>query len=728
MAVAFPSMRGSRNAHVALVVCALVTGVAPGAHADGAAPPTVGATLTDDEAIELVFSRLRRAEEESTRALERGARPSSSSSSSTSAPGDAILTERERRRVETELPALRALVAQERAYRSGAPLVEPVGLDAGNAECALLLLMIEAAKNDDRVRVRTVGERLPSGDALFRSRSGASADDQRLVRHALFTLARAYYQDGDDVRAASTLARLARVPEAPKKAASSTTSTTTAPTPRLALLPVVAKAGDDALTHLATTLTELLSRDLTRALDVEHVGPEVVRQKAAALAPALLGFVDGGALAPLASLVPSSHQLIVVVGRAAGAARVDAHVIDVARGLVTASVGLDTREDALIDDARSVVGRALQQSPLAVHLEVALLARGPSPEAADAVTLARARATTDEKKARALFVEGMRAAPTTAYLFDDLVARFPDVRPTVAVLPFASERGVADDGWKVVGVRAGVAHDLAALGLTVVPLRAVDDDLAARGAAPALFDDESARTVARAHTADLALVGALLTDGPRARLSVRAVHARSGQIAWSSVVEDHEGNLPRLLGALADIVRARLSLPKTRGAGALLVDTTTAPAFETWARALDHAPPVALRGLGAPTVRRVEEPGRPLSIAYVLGVAGAAIGAPTALACLLVAQPFAARAWQLHGLQQAVVDARAREGLRAERDQSALIANVALGGAVAGLLLTSAGVATVVVDGWLGSRTSIREVRDDDGGDGDSGEAGGENE
>lgn len=160
-------------------------------------------------------------------------------------------------------------------------------------------------------------------------------------------------------------------------------------------------------------------------------------------------------------------------------------------------------------------------------------------------------------------------------------------------------------------------------------------------------------------------------------------------------------------------MRARLSLPKTRGAGALLVDTTTVAAFETWARGLDHVPPTALRGLGAPTVRRVKEPGRPLSIPYVLGVTGAAVGAPTALACMLVAQSFAAHAWQLHGLQQAVVDARAREGLRAERDQSALIANVAFGGAVAALLVTTAGVATVVVDGWLTSRTSIREVRDD---------------
>jgi TolB-like protein len=685
-------------------------------------PPVLatGPTVAPDVAVEIVFARFAADRARAERTLAQIGRPPVGMT--------AAQFEQDRRRAEALLPLVVRVLDAEQAYRAGQPLPLFSGLEPAAEQGVILLNLIQAHGRGDRVAAKMWADKLPTTDGLFRMRTGATADDQRLLRLTQFLRAELAYHDGDDVRAVASLARL--VPGGPGGSSTATTLKPLEKAPavvRLAVLPFSPVGADETLSLLEEALVEVMSADLAAASTLEIVSRALVRTRQETIAPALETFVAGGHFAPLRELVPATHLLSGATRRTPSGVHVTLRLIDVSRGLIIASVECDTREDAIFDDADRLLIDLFARTPLASALEPELLRVQASPEPADARALVEARRlqNTDEPRARARFLSAMRGSPATAFLFSDLVKRFPDVRPTIAVLPFSSERGEGVEPWHLAGLRAGVAHDLLALGFSTTPMDDIDRDVVERAALPAAgsIADAHARTIAQARAADLALVGSVLVDGSLHRLIVRVIHVRSGRLLFTTVVDERNGDLPVLLLTFAIALATHFHViePDQRKdllVGDLLIGRVhTRATFETWARGTAHPTPPAVRSLASAVVRRTLKPGRPITVPFTLGVIAVLVGAPAAAASAYAAQPFAMHAWQLHGLQQAVVDPAQREALRAERDQNALIANLMFGGAGLGLALVGVGVATVVVDGWLASRTSVEEERLIDGKD-----------
>jgi TolB-like protein len=672
------------------------------------APLALGPTVAPDVAIEIVFARLHAERAAALRTLAQTGR--------TPAGMNAAAFEKERRRAEATLPLLARVLEGEEAYRAGTPMPVPSGLEPAVEQGVLLLNLLQAHAHGDRIAAKMWSEKIPTGEGLFRARTGATADDQRLTRLLQFTRAELAYHDGDDVRAEAALARL--VPGVtPSSSHKGTATPVVKEGVRVGVLPFSPKGGDETLALLEETLVEVMSADLASASTMEIVPRALVRTRSDKIAPALATFLGGGPLAPLRALVPATHLLAGSMTRTPSGVHVTLRLVDSARGLVIVTAETDTQEDTLFDDTDRLLADLFARSPLsaAFHAELLSLDASPDPADARALALARLLQETDEKRAKEHFIDAMRGSPATAFLFTDLVKRFPDARPTIAVFPFSSERGEAALPWQLAGLRAGIAQDLTALGFALTSLAELDRDVVAQKALPMTgsIPDSYARAIAVARGADLALVGSVFADGPLCRLFVRIIHAKSGRLFYTAVVDERSGDLPALLlhFSIALATHFHVIEPderKTLLEGNLLMGRVyTRSTFETWAQGVAHPTPPSARPPAPSIVQRTLKPGRPLTVPFALGVSAIVVGAPVIAVGAWTAQPFAAHAYQLHGLQQAVVDPRQQAMLRAERDQAALIANLAIGGSALGLALVSVGVATVVIDGWLASRSSI---------------------
>ncbi len=522
----------------------------------------------------------------------------------------------------------------------------------------------------------------------------------------------------------------------------------------LALLPLDNASGTDDLEWMRRGIPRTLTRDIDRSKLAR-----IVSARRTEVELSRSGMLAGGLSDPqLVALGKTLAASQVIVGAFSppgeeGSVTLTLRILSTLTGRTLAGVQGSAPVADPVPAARKLLADLLTRARFAgVTVEALSELPAPPQEVLVAVHQALAAKLADPATAKKHFIRASRQGPVAARQFTELVEAFPDAQPSVLVLPVEG-KGAIPAAWPEL-VRVTLARDLGVLGLT--PPRAP----AALGE-HARWTPELAAADGKRLQADLVLISSVVIAGGTARVETQLVASATGRVealargagaelpVALAAVERAIAELLSLpydkqqLGLLssapsaqalaaaaeaeADEAASAPKIARPRITRFDAVDDAAGSAAGVLSWNAEDVDACALEGIGEVPVhgRRMVSPTttttyrltcragekvisaetevtlepsiewQPIAFWSALAVAGA--GGVLTIGGFVFATFPAAGANQLHGLSLALADGDERDGVRAQRDQLAIAANVGVAVAVVGAVMLVGGVGALGV-------------------------------
>ncbi len=626
-------------------------------------------------------------------------------------------------RARVNLPVLRRFAAEKKAYLDeDKPFTVP-GRGALYREyrnLITLLNMFQAhrlGRADDVTRFASRVEIREAKD--FGTVRGERADYYITMYRAYFYLVgSAYYARGQDARAVEWFARLEAdanlaklkdeiAKEEPNEQAQEQLRIEQLRTKPVALLPFANNTGDRGLDWVSSAVLEVLTVDLSRSSDLFLVERAQLDKVMEETVLALGGFVEPGQATKAGALTGAATLLVGALQKQGDGLLVTMRFVEAAGERVLAAAKAPTTTDEIFTTSRKLVLELFgqlgwQDSFLAEDL---LTAHAPTAATARALYEARLLMSTKQSEARALYAKAMKEDPALANLYEDLKAEFKDLAATVAVMPFTSLSGRAEDEWMARGVMEALGTDLPQLDFNVVERTRVEDLLLERTAREAAaLDASELQELGQALGANFAVIGSVLHHAPSVRVDARFVDVRTGLIVFATSAENKRDDLNAAIVGLTASIAERFNRPlDDESIDDLLASKLSAEDFERTVREqLSKESLAKSQRASAAAAEQETADGLDLgTVGFLASAVGLVGGAALATTSFLLAEPPAARAHELHGLQSVVPPGAAKDELMSARDQAALEANVWRGLGYAGTAVAALSTAWLVGQGMF---------------------------
>lgn len=623
-------------------------------------------------------------------------------------------------RAKKNLPILTRFSSEQEGYRAGRPLTLPPRRAAFREYRNLLTLlnMFQAHRAGRPRDVVRYGEEvvIREPDDLGRVRGAKAEYYVAMYRAYFYLMGSGHYALKDDQKALEWFARLEAdanlaglkeqiTKEEPDAEAEEELRVEALRTRPVAVMPFANNTGEEGLGWISSALLEVLTVDLMQSSDLVVVERGQVDKIAEETALALGGFTEQGKAAEVGGMLGAGALLVGAYQREGDKLLVTLRLVETEKERVVAATRGALAEAELFGGVRALLLELLSGAGWndAVLAEELLARHAPTPGTARQLHQARLLLSTKQDEAKALYAKAIQEDPALANLYGDLKARFQDLAAAVAVLPFVNISGSDEDAWMVRAVLEALSTDLPRLGFNAVERAQIDTMMEERLLEEGAFlDAAEAGELGKALGADFMVLGSVLRQRPNLRVDLRFVEVETGLIVFATSAENQRDDLPAALVSLATQIAERFNQQLDEKTLDELLGSRMSPEeLERVAREQLAKDALARSRRGGPAAGGdTGEGGIGLSqIALWSSVGAVAVGAGLAGTGFALASAPADRANQLHGIQLSVDDAAVRDELRAERDASALEANVWTGVGYAGVGLAALGVTYLAASG-----------------------------